>query len=171
MNQSVAQHEGRDRVDELELDDLNRGNFAQDQAPAVAGAQIDLLQIRIKRARGEKLFFRLRVVEGVGDLRQPRRCAQPDSRNAGRCDTFTAHTGRCECGRMISGAAREPSHANMIFREQGFYFLRETFRGSRLVLHEVLIERGRPAHGLRRVVDENVQARVCFDDESREEFH
>jgi hypothetical protein len=50
--QAGVEHEGRDRVDQLHLEQLDRATSAG-QAPAVAPAQVDLLQVLVELAFGK----------------------------------------------------------------------------------------------------------------------
>ena len=51
-----------DRVDQLHFQELHRRHFVQQQAPRVAAAQIDLLQVPIELSAREQIHVSRRVV-------------------------------------------------------------------------------------------------------------
>ena len=53
--QARVEHERRDRVDELRLEQLDRRDLGEQQPPRVAVAQVDLLQVLVERALGEEI--------------------------------------------------------------------------------------------------------------------
>ena len=78
--QAGVQHERRDGVDELRLEQLDGRHLVEQQAPRVALAQVDLLQILVELPFGEEIL-RTEVVGQESHLRQL--CGRRDSVVAG----------------------------------------------------------------------------------------
>ena len=60
--QAGVQHERRNGVDELHLQQLHRRHLGQQQAPRVPLAEIDLLQILVEASLREEVILRIEVL-------------------------------------------------------------------------------------------------------------
>ena len=68
-----VENEGRDGVDELHFEQLDRRHLVQQQAPRVAPPPIDLLQIPIEPSLWEQVLLRAQLLGQQLDLRELRR--------------------------------------------------------------------------------------------------
>ncbi len=66
--QARVQHERRDRVHELDLEQLHRGHLGEEQAPRVPAAQIDLLQVLVEASQREQIALRPQFLRQQRDL-------------------------------------------------------------------------------------------------------
>ena len=73
--ESCVQHERRDRVDQLGLEELDGRYLGEHQPPRVPVAQVDLLQVLVETALGEQVVLRMRLARQQRALRErwPRR--------------------------------------------------------------------------------------------------
>ena len=137
--QARVQHERRDRVDELHLEQLDRRDLGEQQAPRVALAQVDLLQILVEPA-----------LRGRGRPARTR-----SSGSSGTCES-SARAGAARRRQHLERAGprtrRAAAHVRGIARRDG------------LALEHVPVELGRPAHGLAGVVDDEVEPVACRDE-------
>mmetsp|Transcript_6207 Transcript_6207/g.16823 ORF Transcript_6207/g.16823 Transcript_6207/m.16823 type:complete len:204 (+) Transcript_6207:413-1024(+) len=160
-SQPAVQNEGREGVDAENLDRLWRGHLPQLQQPAVRAPRIQLLPVCVALA--------LRQHQGgVGGghlvLRQHGELRQVGA--AGSCRVqgcrFLLGAPRLQRPprrlRLCSGRLRLQSEQPGPGRRQG-----RLRSGARLALQQVLVVRRRPAHGLARVVHQDVQPRLAVE--------
>ena len=124
--------EGGDRVDELHLEQLDRGHLGEREAPAIVGAQVDLLLVGVERAAWEEVDA------------------------AGEGQILRGEGGLGEEGGVGARTAGAPLF--VVGEERGARLLGERGDGLPLEVDEVRVEAGRPAHRLARVVEDEVEA-------------
>ena len=148
------------------------GHVGERQAPAVHRAQIDLLQVGVELPDRETARAVARLVVRARDLRELRRRADPDARRSPR----HARSRRCPSRRAPPSPSARPRvaraprlHASWP-REQ-----RCASVGSSCERHASRARAGarrtrRPAHGLRRVVDQDVERGLRLSQVAREDL-
>ena len=138
-----VEHERRDRVDQLHLKQFDRRNFVQQQAPRVAFAQVDLLQVGVEQAFGEQVRLCKQFLGHQRHLRQLRCMGHA-------CDRMRFHFARQQ---LRAAQAFVVTHDVADVR-------RQRGKRSRFAFHHVGVEPRRAAHRLAGVVDDVVEARA-----------
>ena len=129
--QARVQHERRDRVHELCLEQLDRRDLVEEQTPRVPLAQVDLLQVLVEPALGEQIL-RAEIVGQQRDLRQLGRRGDPVRRRQHLRPAYAVER------------AEQPAHVAV--------------RNRLLGLEHVPVEAGRAPHRLAGVADDEVEA-------------
>ncbi len=150
--QPRVQDERRDGVHELRLEQLDRRHLVEQQAPRVALAQVDLLQVLVEPPLGEQVVARREILRHERHLRELGRARDADERRRARGERRDARTAACRSG--AAPRTRRAGAATCAGRRS---------RRRRLGLEHVAVEVGRAPHGLARVVDDEVEpaARVA----------
>ena len=142
----TVEDEGRDRVDEVDLQELYRRHLVEEEAPAVDLAVVDLLLVGVEHAGREEAHGRVLVLRQERDLAELRRAHRADHR------------------RHVGGARGDRGSGDQLERLRG-----ELLRAP-LSLHQVSVEAGRASHRLAGVVDDEVEAGLVLQQLAAEEL-
>ena len=137
-----VEHERRDRVDELHLEQLHRRDLGEQQPPRVALAQVDLLQVLVEPALGEQVAAAASVLGEQRRLRELGRRGDPGEPRERRRRVALEDVGAAQA---------------LVLAEQPPLVRRHPLGRRGLALHHVAVEVGRPPHGLAGVVDDEVE--------------
>ena len=139
--QPRVEDERRDGVDELRLEQLDRRHLGEQQAPRVALAQVDLLQVLVEPSLREEVALadEVRPAAAAPARARPSVTPTPERRHV-------APAGRISERRRPSYSPSSRSSCAGIGSADGG-----------LALEHVPVEVGRPAHGLAGVVDDEVE--------------
>ena len=137
---------GRHRVDELRLEELDRGHLGQREAPRVPVPQIDLLEVLVEPTGWEQVRGHL------GVLRQQLHAGQLGTVRHAIDGVQRRHEGRPAVAQEVGRShAVDPA-------EQGLRGSRHVLERRGLEVEHVPVELRRPPHGLARVVHDEVEA-------------